>query len=155
MNIKLIFYLTFLISQLSSSIDFVWFVVCYDESINIHILPSYKLNITVFIIFCTDKAIKTHLSFLFPEKFSCDYWSVQENSLQPAAVKLVMEKKRKKDSPTTESSKHSCQPQPGPLHLLKAGCPHCQSCSSLTEYLSVENKKNTMRMMKITKYNVN
>ena len=76
----------------------------------------------------------------------------QELSLQPAAVKL---KEKGFIPPPTESSKLSCQTQPGPLHLLKAGCPHCQSCSSLTEYLSVENKKNTMRMMKITKYNVN
>ena len=76
----------------------------------------------------------------------------QELSLQPAAVKL---KEKGLIPPPTESSKHSCQPQPGPLHLLKAGCPHRQSCSSHTEYLSLENKKNTMRMMKITKNIVN
>ena len=36
----------------------------------------------------------------------------QELSLQPAAVKL---KEKGLIPPPTESSKHSCQPQPGPL----------------------------------------
>ena len=38
----------------------------------------------------------------------------QELSLQPAAVKL---KEKGLIPPLTESSKHSCQPQPGPLNL--------------------------------------
>ena len=38
----------------------------------------------------------------------------QELSLQPAAVKL---KEKGLIPPPTESSKHSCQPQPGPLNL--------------------------------------